>query len=123
MPNILSMPVTGRAGYLVSEASGMYRSRDEGTVVATAALASGTVLGRLTADGNYVAHAVGGAGGVGTVSGILFEGIEANTTAKRTITVRDCEVNGAHLIYPTGATAPQIATINAALAALGIIVR
>lgn len=124
MPNILPMPASGAAGYLVSEASGMYRSREEVTVASgAAARLPGTVLGRLTAGGNYVPHVIAGADGSQTVSGILFEEIATGTTAKRTISARDCEVVGAHLIYPAGATAPQIATINAALAALGIIVR
>lgn len=72
--------------------------------------------------GNYVPHVIAGADGSQTVSGILFEEVpEGLEDHKRTITARDSEVTG--LVYPAGATAPQIATINAALAALGIIVR
>ena len=112
------------ASYLVSEAASPYRSRESGTVVghATNILQVGTVLGRL-ANGNYVAHVIGGSGGAEVVAGILFEEVQPDTTAARTITVRDCEVNGAHLIYPAGANAGQIETINAALLALGIVVR
>lgn len=121
---ILTMPQSGRARYLVSEANGMYRSREEKTVVSGVGGAlPGLILGKLTAGGNYVAHAIAGGDGSQNVSGILFEEMPASTTTKRTVSVRDCEVNGAHLIYPTGATDPQKVTINAALAALGIIVR
>jgi hypothetical protein len=113
----------GTANFLVSEANGMYRSREEGTVAAGAApgLLAGTILGRLTAGGNLVALDSDAETGAEDVAGILFE--SAIGTVKRTIVVRDCEVNGAHLIYPSGATENDKATINTALAALGIIVR
>lgn len=204
----------GNANYLVSEANGTYRSRDEADVIghATLILEVGTVLGRVTtgaatataqvgntgnatssavtvtsaakvgtyvvefltattfsvalpggallADGaTGVAYAQGGIGftmtvgatpmvagdgfnvavtqapgdfarhllsasdGTETVAGILYEEVPPATTALRAITRRDCEVNGAHLIYSAAASAAQIATANAALLALGIIVR
>ncbi|TWG90330.1 bacteriophage lambda head decoration protein D [Mesorhizobium sp. J18] len=113
----------GTANFLVSEANGMYRSREEGTVAAGTApgLLAGTILGKLTAGGNYVQYNPAGADGSQTIAGILFEA--AVGTVKRTIVVRDCEVNGAHLIYQAGADDAAKATANAALAALGIIVR
>ncbi|MBN9074305.1 MAG: head decoration protein [Rhizobiales bacterium] len=113
----------GTANFLVSEANGMYRSRDVGTVAAGSApgLLAGTILGKLTSGGNYVAYAPGGSDGSQTIAGILFEA--AVGTVKRTIVVRDCEVNGAHLIYQSGANDAAKATANAALKALGIIVR
>lgn len=113
----------GTANFLVSEANGMYRSRDEGTVAAGAApgLLAGTIVGRLTAGGNYVAYAPAAETGAEEIAGILFEA--AVGTVKRTIVVRDCEVNGAHLVYQSGANDAAKATANAALKALGIIVR
>lgn len=113
----------GSAGFLVSEANGMYRSRDVGTVAAGAApgLAVGTILGKLTAGGNYVAYAPGGSDGSQTIAGILWEA--AIGTVKKTIVTRDAEVNGAHLVYQAGANDAAKATANAALKALGIIVR
>jgi hypothetical protein len=113
----------GTAAFLVSEANGMYRSRDVGTVAAGAApgLAVGTILGRLTSGGNYVAYAPAAETGAQTIAGILFEA--AVGTVKKTIVTRDCEVNGAHLVYQAGADAAAKATANAALKALGIIVR
>lgn len=112
------------ASYLVSEAASPYRSREEGTVVgdATEVLGPGTILGRL-ANGNYVVHEIGGSGGAEVVAGILFEEVQPDTTVRRTITVRDCEVNGAHLIYPDGASSAERDTIDAALLALNIVVR
>ena len=113
----------GTANFLVSEANGMYRSRDAVTVAAgaTPGLAAGTILGKLTSGGNYVAYAPGGSDGSQTVSGILWEA--AVGTVKKTVVTRDAEVNGAHLIYQAGADAAAKATANAALKALGIIVR
>jgi len=95
----------GTANFLVSEANGMYRSRDEGTVAAgaTPGLIAGTILGKLTAGGNYVAYDPAAATGAQTIAGILFEA--AVGTVKRTIVTRDCEVNGAHLVYQAGADA------------------
>lgn len=111
------------AGFLVSEAQGMYRSREQLTVAGGAApgLVAGTLLGKLTAGGNYVRHAPGASDGSQTVAGILFEAVIG--TAKRTVVVRDAQVVGGNLTYSAGADASAIATANAALAALGIIVR
>jgi len=115
--------IRGTANFLVSEANGMYRSRDEGTVAAGAApgLVAGTILGIHTTTGHYVRYDPAATTGAETIAGILFEA--AVGTVKRTIVVRDCEVNGAHLIYQAGADDAAKATANAALAALGIIVR
>ncbi|KQS55910.1 hypothetical protein ASG17_07620 [Brevundimonas sp. Leaf363] len=113
----------GTANFLVSEANGMYRSRDAVTVAAGAApgLTAGTILGKLTSGGNYVAYAPGGSDGSQTIAGILWEA--AVGTVRKTVVTRDAEVNGAHLIYQSGADATAKATANAALKALGIIVR
>lgn len=73
--------------------------------------------------GNYVQHVIGETDGSQTVAGILYEELALNAVEERAITVRESEVNGHHLVYPTGATAAQIATIDAALLALGIVVR
>ena len=44
-------------------------------------------------------------------------------TMSGTAIVRNAEVKGVNLTYPSGANSTQIAAINAQLAALGIIVR
>ncbi|KPH66042.1 head decoration protein [Novosphingobium sp. ST904] len=111
------------AGFLISEAKGMYRSRDQVTVAggASPGLVAGTILGKLTSGGNFVRYTPGASDGSQTVAGILFEGVVG--TAKRTVVSRDAQVVGAHLTYSAGADAAAIATANAALATLGIIVR
>jgi hypothetical protein len=113
----------GTAGFIVSEANG-YLSRESVTVDGTAAaLEAGTILGKVTVGGNYVRHAAGATNGSENEAGILYEGIGLGETAERTIVARSAEVNGSELIYEIGADATQITTSDAALAALGIIVR
>ncbi|MEL6101308.1 MAG: head decoration protein [Pseudomonadota bacterium] len=110
------------ADFLISEANG-FRSRAEVTVNATtAALEPGTVLGMITSSGNYIRHDSGLSNGAQNVAGILMIAIGAEG-ANRTVIVRDAEVAGADLIYEDGANASQITAANAALAALGIVVR
>jgi len=104
------------AEFLVSEANG-YRSRESRTAALGATrLPAGTLLGRLTAGGNYVPYNEGAATGAQTVSGILFE--DGINTALATIIVRDAEVNIDHITY-TGTKATVIAGLNA----IGIAVR
>lgn len=203
----------GTANFLVSEANGMYRSRDEGTVEAGASpgLLAGRILGKKTlgagssavkasgantgnatmsaiavlagaklgiytvrmltattfrvedpdgnvigegatgtafaddigftmtvggtpmvagdgfdvtiaaGNGNYVLYDPAAVNGAQTIAGILFE--NAVGTVKKTIVTRDAEVNGAHLIYQDSANDAAKLIANAALKALGIIVR
>ncbi|WP_116082098.1 head decoration protein [Tropicimonas sp. IMCC34011] len=116
------------ADYLVSEAND-WRSRDEVvvTVPANTTLVPGTILGKLTASGKFVRHNAALTTGAEDESGILmFPAVNTTGSAidvTRTITARDAEVNGDDLTYEDGADAGQITTSNAALAALGIIVR
>lgn len=94
------------------------------TVGATPMAIGDTFTMKVTATkGQFVPHVIGGSGGAQTVSAILWEGAFKDVPVQRTLTVRDCEVLGAHLIYPAGATNAQKVTINAALLALGIVVR
>lgn len=116
------------AAFLIREAHGMYRSREEVdvSVPANTELAPGTILGRVTATGAYARLAPTATDGTQTVAGILWEGIPADTAAqvaRRTIVVRDAEVHKTELIYPAGATAPQITAADTGLRALGIIPR
>lgn len=115
------------AAFLISEAND-WRSRDEVTVtVADGGYEAGTILGKITATGKYVRHAAGASDGSQTEAGILLMA-QANDTgsaadAQATIIARDAEVEGDELTYEVGADAAQITTSNAALAAIGIVVR
>lgn len=57
-------------------------------------------------------------------AGISFGFVDATLKdVPGTVVTRECEVNGSELLWPTGATAAQIAAATAQLAALGIITR
>lgn len=113
------------AEFLLSEANGN-RSRANGTLVSGQNLQAGTILmddgsGKLTA-----LTAAGTAGDLdGTVLGILLnDGDASGGDLAVAYIVRDAEVNGNLLTYPTESTAGgEEAAANAALTALGIIVR
>ena len=115
------------ASFLVSEAND-WRSRDQVTVtVPDAGLEAGTVVGKVTASGKFVRHNAAATDGSQDEAGILLfpqaNGTGSAADKEATIIARDAEVNGTFLTYEDGADAAQITTSNAALAALGIIVR
>lgn len=103
--------------FLLSEANGT-RSRQEVVIAAAAgAMVPGTVLGKITASGKYVAYAPLAEDGSEVAAGVVYEAIaDEAVDQKATIYVRDCEVAGVHM---TGSDAAAVT----ALAALGIIVR
>jgi len=103
--------------FIISEANGT-RSRDEITVAAAApALVAGTVLGKITASGKYVAYSNAASDGSEVAVGILYSGVaDVAADQKAVIINRDAEVAEVHL---TGIDAPA----KADLAALGVIVR
>lgn len=111
------------AGYLISEAADMYRSRDTGVLAAgvVGTLVAGTVLGKVTATGHYNIYNPAANDGTEEVSKILFEDGVAGD--ERTLTARDSAVKASALTWFAGATNNQIATAVAALEALGIVVR
>lgn len=98
-------------------------SRDEAIVTATAAIAPGTVLGKVTASGKLIPHDSAAVDGSENAVAILFRGMDAGTEELRTVTARLTEVNGFALVYHDAATDPEKTAVNAALAAQGIIVR
>lgn len=104
--------------------------REEVTVLAGSGavreLQIGTVLGRITASGKVVGLALSGSDGSQTVYGVMVSNTTApdGTDATGVALVRGpATVSDAGLIYPSGATSNQKATINTALTALGIVVR
>jgi len=112
------------AEFILSEANG-HRSRENGTVVLGQNLAAGTVVmdngaGKLTALTALTTDVLDG-----TVKGILIYPIDATLAdVAASYIARDAEVNGELLTYPTETTdAFEAAATNAALLALGILVR
>ena len=112
--------------WLISTAPGQ-RSYSKGTatVSATTALPSGTLMGKVTASGKYIASAVGATDGSETPAAIAIYGADA-TSADVTVSaiVRDAEVNGNCLTYHADRDQPaEKSDANAALATLSVIVR
>lgn len=105
------------AEFVLSEASGQ-RSRQNITVTQSgAAIKSGTVMSKLTADGKYVPYDNLGTDGSEVAAGILYNHLPAATgNVKAVGFVRDCEVNRKALIGLD-------ATGEADLAAIGVLVR
>lgn len=121
---VISEPLTRAAEFVVSEASG-YRSREVGVAASAGTdLLPGTVLGKVTASGKLVILAPGASDGSQAAVGILYGPARVTEGDKRvTLIVRDAEVNGLCLIWPSGITGGQQTTANGQLAALGIINR
>ena len=97
------------------------------TAGGTAAVAGDGATITLAANANVGLWAplnLSAADGTQIAAGILFNETDASQ-ANRKVTIIDaaCEVNGSELVYPSGATATEIATANAQLLALGVKVR
>jgi len=89
-------------------------------------LSLGTVLGCITASGKVVALDLAGSDGSQTVYGVLLINVTApdgEDAAAIALVRGPAIVSDAGLVYPAGATLIQKATINTALAALGIVAR
>lgn len=116
MPIIVSS-TTRPAEFVLSEASGQ-RSRENITVTQTGtALKSGTVMGRITASGKYIASVAGATNGSQVAAGILYSPLVAFTgDVKAVAFVRDCEVIRAILVGLDAAG-------DTALKSVGVIVR
>jgi len=111
--------------FLMSEANGQ-RSREDIIIESGAGIiAPGTVLGKVTASGKYIASAVGASDGSETPAAINIYGGDASASdAAVSAIVRDAEVNGHCLVYHADRDQPaEKDAANAALGALGIIVR
>jgi len=113
-----------KGGYIISEE--IYRSRDAATADNSAGadvLQSGTVMGKVTATGEYKQFDPSASDGTEKASGVLYEPIEAGATDRRVMHVRECEVMASLLIFPSAATTLEIDTAKADLTAAGVVVR
>lgn len=97
------------------------------TAGGTAAVAgdSATITVAVNADqGKYDLASLTATNGLQNAAAILFNTLDASgADQKVTVITRSAEVNGSELVYPSGASAGQIAAFNAQLKALGIVVR
>lgn len=118
-----------RAGnFIVSEEPGMY-CREQVTIrggfTGAVPLLAGTVLGKLTSGGKYVASPHSGADGSQTGVAVLFDDCDPTLGDKfATVMVGHCVVDGNALLYDATVTAGAFTTTkNTELAAVGIKVR
>jgi hypothetical protein len=115
-------------GFLVSEANGS-RSREKVTILAGSGavrtLEAGTVLGKITASGKYIAVVEGASDGSETPVAIILNRTVAPDGAdiEAAIVARDAEVNVNELIWPGTYDATNITAGRAALLAVGIVCR
>ena len=110
--------------FIVSEASqgstGVSRSRESVTYTGSTELVAGQVVvntaGVITAYVN---------GTTADANAILFDNVAAGdtTTQRCVVLARDCEVNGAEIVFTDAETTAGIAEAITELAAVGIIVR
>jgi hypothetical protein len=96
---IITSPTFRAAEFLLSEAAGQ-RSRENIIVTQTgAAIASGTVLGKITASGKYIPYLNTATDGSEVAAGVLYSPLAAATgDVKAAALVRDCEVIRAALV-------------------------
>lgn len=119
---------TGRpSDWLKREADSLF-SREQVTIVSGAgALASGTVLGKITASGKYTPVVATASDGSTNAAGILLEAVDAtDADVSAVIIARDAIVSNQGLTYGASIdTANERAAVHADLAALNppIIVR
>jgi len=99
-------------------------SRDTGAVAAGQTLALGTVLGRETATGKLRALTPAATNGSQTAVAVLAQQADANLAdVEALIVARHAIVARNALVWPAGITAPQRTAAEAALTALGIVIR
>lgn len=103
--------------YLIDDGQGTY-GRDNLVAAAAIAGGSGTVIGKVTANGKFKAWDPTAEDGSQVVAGICHRnGVKLNDRFRGT--TRRAEVKAARLVYPAG----QLAAATAGLKAIGIIVR
>ncbi|MGQ2992769.1 head decoration protein [Variovorax sp.] len=109
--------------HVASEANGT-RSRGVVTIASGQNLEPGTVLGKVTASGKYVALAPAASDGSEAAAAVLYGHVDA-TTADRpgVVHLRDAELKGFALAWPSGITTNQKNTALGQLVALGLIAR
>jgi hypothetical protein len=112
-------------GFLVWEVMRDF-TRETVTIASGAGkLEPGTVLGKITTGGKYTVLTPGASNGSQNAAGILWSGVDAtDADAAGVVILRGPAIaNRSEILFPEGATDPQIATATAALAALGILLR
>jgi hypothetical protein len=113
--------------FIVSEANvgatGVPRGRDTGTLASGQNLAAGSVLGVVSASGEYAVYNNAAADGTEVAAAILFDAVDASAGAEPCVVLNgDCEVNGSELNWNGEDQTSQDAG-TADLKAIGVRVR
>lgn len=97
--------------FIVSEANG-HRSRATETIASGEVIKPGHVLGRVSSSGELKEYNPGNADGSETAVAVSYDHVDASGGAvSGAVTVaRDAEINGAELVWFSGATDSQKAT-------------
>ena len=118
---------THPGGFIVWEAFRDY-CREVVTIAtggATPVLEPGTVLGKITASGQYAAHDPAAVDGTETAVAVLWGRADATAAEASAVALirGPAIVNGHDLVFAGTPTAPDIAAAHIALAAVGILTR
>lgn len=120
------MPVQSEANYLGDwlkfEEDNLY-SRDEVTVASGQNLATGTVVGIITASGKVTQLAPGATDGSETAAGVLHPVDASSADQPGVIVARHAICSDKSLVWPGSITGPQKTAAISQLKALGILVR
>jgi hypothetical protein len=121
------MPVQSESNYLGDwlkyEEDNLY-SRDEVTVAGGQNLATGTVIGVITASGKVTQFTPGASDGSETAAGVLVHSVDASAADQPGVIIaRHAICSDKGLVWPGSITGPQKAAAINQLKALGIVVR
>lgn len=99
-------------------------SREQVIIASGQNLTTGTVVGRITANGKITQLAPAANDGSENAVGVLLSDVDASGGDKPGVIIaREAIVSAAGLVWPAGITGPQKAEAIAELKALGILVR
>lgn len=113
-----------RTGAYIEYEESPQLSREAITIAASGPLTVGTVLGRITTSGKYVALNTSASDGSQTAAAILWAAIDATgADVKAVANVRDTIARQYLLVFPAGISGPDLAQAIAALGAARIICR
>lgn len=120
----MALTETLRAGeFILAEANGTI-SREEVTILSGQVLAAGTVVGKVTASGKYIAYDDDNVDGSEVAAGILYAAVDAAGADKKGVIIaRHAEVVDALLTWASTNDAGDKTAGKVDLRALGIILR
>ena len=109
--------------WLKFEEDNLY-SRDEVTVISGQNLATGTVVGIITASGKATQLAPAASDGSETAAGVLLHSVDASAGDQPGVIIaRHAICSDKGLVWPASITGPQKAAATSQLKSLGILVR